>query len=111
MIKDRGNKKWQGLMLPEHVAMLKEMNNDYYKMSMLSLDEYQLEEIDEKIHTALEFHLPLKFKLWFDGFFEEVEGMLERVDEINKLLWIRDRTNDLHKIKYQSISNLDFITD
>ncbi|MEK3887437.1 YolD-like family protein [Bacillus sp. FSL K6-3431] len=111
MLRDRGNKKWAGLMLPEHVAMLKEMNYDYYKTGKPSLDEYQLEEIDEKIHTAMEFHMPLSFKLWFDGFFEEIEGRIERVDEINKSVWIRDRMNDLHKIKYDSITNVDFVTD
>ncbi|MBS4204022.1 hypothetical protein KHA88_08005 [Bacillus sp. FJAT-49754] len=47
--------------------------------------------------------------MWFDGFFEEVEGVLERVDDINKIVWVRERSNDLHKIDYEKITSVEFI--
>ncbi|WP_430413697.1 YolD-like family protein [Lederbergia citrea] len=53
--------------------------------------------------------LPLIITLWFDGFFEEVEGVLERVDDINKIVWVRERSNDLHKIDYEKITSVEFI--
>ncbi|MEK3886794.1 YolD-like family protein [Bacillus sp. FSL K6-3431] len=108
MIRDRGTKKWTAMMLPEHVAMIKAMNNDYYKMNKPILDEYQLSEIDEKINTAVEFRLPVKFELWNDGYTEELEGIINKVDDINKHVRIVDLKGDLINIDYESIIEIDF---
>lgn len=108
---DRGTKKWTAMMLPEHVKMLREIDNEYVKTNKPALDGYQLDEIHEMIDTSLEFHLPLKFELWFNGLFEELEGVLVRVDDINKLVWVRERNDDLHKVKYENITGVEFVTD
>lgn len=76
---DRGNKKWTSLMPPEHVAILKGMGIDYHKTDKPLPVEYQLQEIDLKINTALEYRLPVIFELWFDGFEEELGGVIHRV--------------------------------
>lgn len=76
--KDRGRKKWTAMMLPEHISMLKEMNIDYEKESKPILDEYQLQEINEKIGTTVEFHMPLIFELWIDGFDEVFRGVINK---------------------------------
>ncbi|MGE1103684.1 YolD-like family protein [Peribacillus simplex] len=74
-IKDRGKLKWQpALMLPEHVKLLNEANKDYYRQVNPILDEYQLEEFENKIHTAMEFASLVKFTVWEDGFDWEYTG-------------------------------------
>lgn len=108
-IRDRGMIKWNSsFMMPEHVEMLKDFQNDYHKEEKPILDEYQLQEIDEKINAAVEFHLPIIIEIWNDGLFDDVEGVINKVDNINKIVWITERNGDLHKIKYEDIVNVDF---
>ncbi|HER2169496.1 TPA: YolD-like family protein, partial [Streptococcus pyogenes] len=45
MIRDRGkNIKWQGFFMPEHIKMLKDAEQDYYKTPRPQLDETQIED-------------------------------------------------------------------
>lgn len=108
-IKDRGNIKWQGFFMPEHVEKLKEMHIDEMRTSKPLLDEYQLREIDERIHTSMEYSLPLIFTLWFEGFIEEVEGVIHYYDEANKQLRVKDISGDVLLIDYNSLVNVDFL--
>lgn len=55
-------------MLPEYVKLLNDVNKDYYRQVKPILDEYQLEEFENKIHTAMEFASTVKFIVWEDGF-------------------------------------------
>jgi hypothetical protein len=42
-LRDRGSKKWQSsFSIPEHVKMLKDLRNDYYKSPHPELDEIQI---------------------------------------------------------------------
>lgn len=107
-IKDRGTKKWTSIMIPEHVEMLRELDSEYYKQNKPILDEYQLQEIDERLRAAQEFKLPLVFELWIGGLFEEVEAVVKKVDQINKIVWVTDLSGDLHKLKYDSIVGVEF---
>ncbi|QOS89250.1 YolD-like family protein [Peribacillus sp. JNUCC41] len=56
------------------VPSLNEANKDYYRQVKPILDEYQLEEFENKIHTAMEFASLVKFKVWGDGFDWEYTG-------------------------------------
>lgn len=108
-IRDRGLMKWaSSFMLPEHVELLKGMDFDYHKTDKPVLDEYQLQEIDEKLSAAIEYHMPVIIEMWNDGFFNDIEGTLKRVDNNNKLVWITERSGDLHKIKYENIVGVEF---
>ncbi len=108
-IKDRGLQKWaSSFMLPEHVEMLKNMDNDYFKEKKPVLDEYQLQEIDEKLAAAIEYRMPVIIEMWHDGFFSDIEGSLNNVDNLNKLVWITERSGDSHKIKYECIVGIEF---
>lgn len=109
MIRDRGTKKWTAMMLPEHVSMLKVAWTNYDKTTKPNLDEYQLQEIDEKINRAVEYRLPVIFELWYDGFSQDLEGVIKKVDHINNLVWISELNGDLHKIKYKSIISVEFV--
>lgn len=108
-IKDRGMKKWHGFMMPEHIGDLKEMYEDYEKEKKPSLDEYQLRELDEKLLTAVEYRLPLLFTTWQNGFFDEIEGVVQKIDDINKFVWVAELNGDLRKVKYENITDVEFV--
>lgn len=57
---DRGSKKWQGMMLPEHVEMLKDAEQEQYRKKKPILDEQEWEEIGQKLMEALETGEPVR---------------------------------------------------
>ncbi|MDF1998786.1 MFS transporter [Peribacillus frigoritolerans] len=61
MIRDRGNKKWVSLMLPEHVKMLREYDASYNKIPKPSLDEQKYEQFNEIVSEAMEMNNILEF--------------------------------------------------
>jgi len=101
---DRGNKKWTSLMLPEHVEMLRQFaNEDYYKTPKPLLDPYQVQEIEEKIHYAMEYHYPVKFDVWYDGFVERVSGHIHYLDPIQKEIRLKNDKGNIERIKFANI--------
>jgi len=74
----------------------------------LQLDEQGIEEIVETLHIAIEINLPLVFTIRIDGFFDEIEGVLHDIDEIKKLVHVVDIKEDVHKIKFESIVEMEY---
>ncbi len=106
MIKDRGTKKWTAMMLPEHVKLLKDMEIDFNRVKKPNIDEQGWEQINETLHIAIEYNLPLIFTLWIDGFFEEIEGAVHFIDLINRKIHVVDLSGDVHKIKFNAIAEV-----
>ncbi|ASB61173.1 hypothetical protein SC22_11480 [Bacillus sp. A053] len=77
MLRDRGTIKWTSMMLPEHLTHLKQDLIDVSKIEKPALDDQQIEEMDILV---LEFNKELRFKLFNNGFVENVTG---RVHYIN----------------------------
>lgn len=101
---DRGEKKWTSLMLPEHVEMLRQFaNEEYYKTPKPIIDEYQLKEIEEKIHYAMEYHYSVKFDVWYDGFVERVSGHIHYLDPIRKEIRLKNDDGDVERVKFANI--------
>ncbi|MFG6494358.1 YolD-like family protein [Fictibacillus sp. UD] len=64
-IRDRGNIKWTSLMLPEHVKELRKyIHEEYYDIPEPNVDEQQMDNMNELILEAMEFHFPLRFTLY-----------------------------------------------
>ncbi|TDL93173.1 YolD-like family protein [Vibrio vulnificus] len=78
----------------KYVKLLNDVNKDYYRQVKPILDEYQLEEFENKIHTAMEFASPVKFTVWEDGYDWEYTGMIHRLDSVTKMIHL-----DLEKEK------------
>ncbi|VEF48295.1 YolD-like protein [Bacillus freudenreichii] len=107
-IKDRGTKKWIAMMLPEHVKVLKELNVDYERVKNPIVDEQGWEQINETLHIAIEFNLPLIITICINGFFEEVEGVLHYLDQQNRRLHVVDTREQVNKIKFESIVEVGY---
>lgn len=103
MIKDRGNKKWTAMMLPEHVAAVKQELINLKKVNKPILDEDRLAEIEMLIHEAMEYNLQLEFKLFKKGFIESIIGHTHFIDYIKKEFRIKDKNELIHKIPFQKV--------
>jgi hypothetical protein len=79
-VRDRGMKKWQGMMLTEHVNLLREFNEETKKVSRPNLDEWDLHAIEETVNIAIKRKCDALIKLWEDGKFVFYGGVIESVD-------------------------------
>ncbi|WMX58110.1 YolD-like family protein [Peribacillus sp. R9-11] len=99
-IKDRGKLKWQpAMMLPEYVKLLNAVNKDYYRQQKPALDEYQLEEFENKIHAAMEFSSTIKFTVWEDGFDWDYVGLVHRLEPFTKVIHLELEKEKGHIIR------------
>lgn len=90
MIKDRGMMKWQGMMLTEHVTMLKEYNQEIKRIPKPQLDEWDYDAIQHTLDAALKSKADTKVKLWRDGEFIYRRGIIESVDIQRRILELDD---------------------
>ncbi|WP_273128921.1 YolD-like family protein [Bacillus weihaiensis] len=103
MIRDRGNIKWTAIMLPEHVAAVKQELINLEKVKKPILDEDRLAEIEMLIHEGMEYNYLLEFKLFKKGFIESIIGHTHFIDYIKKEFRIKDKNDLIHKIPFQKI--------
>jgi len=109
MIRDRGKIKWQGaFFMPEHVKMLGEIRRDDLKIVKPILDEYQIEEFEQKLLLAMEFTYKVKIKVWEEGFFFEYSGTITRIDEFSKLIYL-ETEEKIIKIKFGDVMNIELM--
>ncbi|MBN6888330.1 YolD-like protein [Cytobacillus horneckiae] len=107
MIRDRGNKKWVSMMLPEHVKMLREYDESHRKLAKPILDEQKYEQFDEMIAQAMEYHLPLRFTLLQKGERNEVIGHVHYVDGLKEELRVIDEALKPVSLKLADIINIE----
>ena len=106
MIRDRGNKKWVSLMLPEHVKMLRDMSVDLKRQNKPVLDEYQIQEFEERIKYAQEFKLPLEFSLFENGFIKNTVGRVMKMDLLTKKIKIKTMNDNVEFVHFNEIINV-----
>ncbi|MEK3886882.1 YolD-like family protein [Bacillus sp. FSL K6-3431] len=105
------NLRWESsrMVLPEHKEQILSHGLDKGRTKKPTLDEDQLQDIDEKIHTAIGFHYIVKFTLWIDGFIKELIGYIHFIDVINRHVRIKDLKDEVHRIDNESIVEVDFV--
>ncbi|MBO1515071.1 YolD-like family protein [Metabacillus bambusae] len=107
VIKDRGSIKWTAMMLPEHVKLLREYNESLDKVEMPTLDEDQLEEINQKIYEAMEYNKELVFTYFDRGDIKLFIGHVHFIDGLKKELRIFNSHGDKFFIKFEDILRVD----
>lgn len=103
MIMDRGNIKWTAMMLPEHVAAVKQELINLEKVNKPILDEDGLAKIELLIYEAMEYNLQLEFSLFKKGFIESIVGSTHFIDYIKKEFRIKDKNDLIHNVPFQKI--------
>jgi hypothetical protein len=89
-VQDRGSKKWVAMMLPEHLKLIRQYNDDSKKIPKPELNEWDLETIQESIELAMKRNVEVKIKLWKDGGFTIYVGKLIWVDLNRRLIEMED---------------------
>lgn len=83
MLKDRGNIKWQGMMLPEHVQMIRELKEKDNYVQQTLLADWEQQQIQEEIDIAYKRQCVASVMLWRDGQQISYTG---KISELNQRL-------------------------
>ncbi|MCY8532549.1 YolD-like family protein [Bacillus vallismortis] len=108
MLRDRGTIKWTSMMLPEHLTQLKQDLIDVSKIEKPSLDDQQIEEMDLLVSEALEFNKELKFKLFNNGFVENVAGRVHYINFEQQKLHVKDQNDTTVYINMNNIIGVTY---
>jgi YolD-like protein len=103
MIRDRGNIKWQGMFLPEHVKLLREYDRENKKKTKPQLDEQQLELMQEIICDAMDNNLQLCFTYFEKDDFRLMIGKVHYVDLFRGELRLIDGQNEMHRLRFMDL--------
>lgn len=90
MLKDRDNKKWQGLMLPEHVKMLKEVFEEVDHKERPILDEQQQMENSALLQSALHNDSAVEIKYFANHDFHYISGRILFIDVLGDSLHLEE---------------------
>lgn len=80
MNKDRGTIKWNAMMLPEHVKLLREWQEEDALVTKPQLDEAQLEQINVNLQRAYTEHCPIQLKVWEQTGLYTVAGPIQKIN-------------------------------
>lgn len=90
MIRDRGNIKWNAMMLPEHVKKLREWKvQDEYEEKP-ELDEFTLQDINEQLLIAYTNRYEVELKIWKDRHTYKVTGLIVKLNAERGILTLED---------------------
>lgn len=70
--------------MPEHRALLRELARDELRRPRPLLDEYEIQEMEDRICCAMEYTYEVKITKWDEGFTYEEKGHVHYLDPIRK---------------------------
>lgn len=108
MIRDRGHMKWVSMMLPEHVKLLREYNENLNKVEKPILDEQKYEEFNEVIYRAVEENVTLEFTYYQKEEIRKCVGTIHCIDYLAKEIRISCLTSTDHTLKLDDIIGIDY---
>lgn len=107
MIKDRGNIKWTAMMLPEHVAMLRELQQNKDYQSKPIIDDQRLEELNQLIYDYLQINVTVVVTYYSKGTYDTLKGIIKDMDPFEKeLRIIVEDTQHVQRIKVCKIVDI-----
>lgn len=96
------------MMLPEHLTQLKQDLIDGSKIEKPSLDDQQIEEMNLLVSEALEFNKALQFKLFNNGFVENVAGRVHYINFEQQKLHVKDQNDNTVYINMNNIIGVTY---
>ncbi|QIW79951.1 YolD-like family protein [Bacillus tequilensis] len=108
MLRDRGTIKWTSMMLPEHLTQLKQDLVDVSKIEKPSLNDQQIEEMDLLVSETLEFNKELRFKLFNNGFVENVTARVHYINFEQQKLHVKDQNDNTVYINMNNIIGVTY---
>ena len=90
MNRDRGTIKWNAMMLPEHVKLLREWQAEDKIIAKPELDQWALQEMGEQILWAYQHQLLLELRIWEVEQLYKVQGKIAHLDLQRSMLRMQD---------------------
>ena len=96
-IKDSGAIKWQGMMLTEHVELIRAWYEEDKHDAKPDLDEYDLQLLQEELALAAQRRCQVKMKSWKDKKFHYHLGIIQQLDAHSRSIVYEDPTG-VHRL-------------
>lgn len=96
--KDRGNKKWQPMMLIEHRQRLKQLKSSEKNRKKPILYDQEKELINYRLQQALQNNLAVEIKYYDNKRFKTAAGRIEKVDINQKYIFINNKKIPLENL-------------
>lgn len=112
MIKDRGNKKWVSLMLPEHKKLLGAFYQSHNDVKMPELDEQKIEELNGTILTAHHENKLVSLRYFKSNRYHDVVGFIKNCNPLTGVIVLISRDEGFSKgitIPIKSIIQVNII--
>lgn len=108
--KDRGKMKWQGLMLSDHNAALKQMKKDNEKRYGVEKEQMTTEEVSEVLYKAYILKKPVAIQanvLKEGHYYPDVKCMVKGYSRDNIYLQLKD--GQLKKVSIYLIRHVEYM--
>ncbi|VXB14025.1 conserved hypothetical protein [Bacillus sp. 349Y] len=111
MIRDRGKIKWTSLMLPEHVKELRDIWEEFERDQKPEVDIFAMTEMEERIRYAMEYHLPLRMKVWDElkGKCEMTTGKVHYLNERDRKLMVESGDEGFVRVRVEDLISVDVV--
>lgn len=106
-LKDRGRTKWTAMMLPEHLRLLREWQEEDNKTERPILDEFDLQLIGEEIERAYLSKSEVRIKTWKYGYEKQYRGTIVH---INPHYLVYDDPFGEHVLYLKDITSVESLT-
>lgn len=106
MLRDRGRIKWTAMMLPEHIAQLRDWQKEDDFEQRQQPDEQQLEEWNFKFQEALLKKLPMEIHYWKGPEVLRVTGFIRKMDKLEGIIHIENEAGLAHRIPLVDIKSI-----
>lgn len=107
LLKEKGTKKWNSIIVPELELLHEGLEENGHNVEKPVLDDYEYQEIDNKIGRSLETQKPLIFKIYEQGRIIRCGGIVAKIDPIYKRIEIRNAKNRIKKISFSNICGVE----
>jgi hypothetical protein len=106
MIRDRGTKKWQGFMMPEHIRELRKLRDEERKQPRPILDELKIEEMESLLNESLVLGTWLEITTWKNGFFTKRVCRVKQFNMYSKDVVFLDEFERKIKEQFLNVTNV-----
>ncbi|MFF2853509.1 YolD-like family protein [Peribacillus sp. NPDC058002] len=76
-------------------------------------DEYELAELNEKLHYALAYNMPVRLTVWDDRFTEDLRGHIHYIyiDEITKEVRLKVADGSVERLRFEALVGVKLSTN
>ena len=111
MIRDRGRIKWNSLMLPEHVKMLRSWAEEDLQEQAKQLDEQKLEILNERAEEVMKDGTQVIITYFNVAQYDQIKGRIISYNPLKQQLCLLDEEEQKQWINVETIDQIDMIDE